>query len=128
VGEPLRTEDLVESPPPDAPPADEPPSPWLAVALMFGGATMALAGVYREHGALELTACVCLLAAWVLTWPTGKAREDELSGAGVTESDAPRTEATNVESALSRGHTRWLLLLFALLTGALGAWLLTKDG
>jgi len=95
---------------------------------MFGGATMALAGVYREHGALELAACVCLFAAWALTWPTGKAGKDELSGAGVTEFDATENNSTNVENALSRGHTRGLLLLFALLTGALGAWLLTRRG
>jgi len=85
---------------PEHEPAPRPVSPVAVLMLTFAGGGLALLSIRLRHGATDLAACACLLAAWYLS--------------------GRLTRGGQAAHPLGRRYPRTLLLLFAALTGAAG--------
>lgn len=109
-------------------PQAEQSSPWPALTFAFLGAGLAVAGMSVEGPTVEFLACGCLLFSWYLARTSG----DDAAGDEAADDEtlivetAPKKPAPN--HPMANRSTQLLLLLFALLTGVIGALRVMRGG
>ena len=96
----------------------EPSSPWPAVTFAFLGGGLAVVGVSVQRPTVEFLACGALLVAWYLARTSGGAAAGDQAN---DDQAASAEDRPAVDHPMAKRSTQLLLLLFAVIVGAVGA-------
>ena len=102
-------------------PQAEQSSPWPALTFAFLGAGLAVVGMSVEGPTVEFLACGCLLFSWYLARTSGDDAARDEAGDDETPIAETAPKRPVPDHPMAKRSTQLLLLLFALLTGAIGA-------
>jgi hypothetical protein len=110
------------------PQAEQHSSPWPAVVFAFLGGGLAVAGMWIRQPTIEFLACGSLLFAWYLARTSGDDAVTDEAAAGQPVVDESANGKATGENPMAKRSTQLLLLLFALVTGAVGSLRIMRGG